>query len=131
MANKTYEAYHKALNAGLIHSAISPAIGGLAIAAARSAMGGRLGMSIDLASVPADVPMSDLELLFSESNSRFLITCAKADVPKLKEIFSGVPFAEVGATDESGKLSFRSASGVVEIPVEEMVAKYKSTLAGV
>ena len=131
MANKTYEAYHKALNAGLIHSAISPAIGGLAIAAARSAMGGRLGMSIDLASVPADAPMSDLELLFSESNSRFLITCAKADVPKLKEIFSGVPFAEVGATDESGKLSFRSASGVVEIPVEEMVATYKSTLAGV
>ena len=131
MANKTYEAYHKALNAGLIHSAISPAIGGLAIAAARSAMGGRLGMTLDLTSVPVDAPMSDLELLFSESNSRFLITCAKADVPKLKEIFSGVPFAEVGMTDNSGNLSFRSASGIVEIPVEEMVAKYKSTLAGV
>ena len=124
-ANKIYAAYHKALNAGLIHSAISPAIGGLAIAAARAAMGGRLGLSMNLPAVPSEGALSDLELLFSESNSRFLITCAKADVPKLKEIFAGLPFAEVGATDDSGILSIRSASGTVEIPVEEMVAKYK------
>ena len=131
MANKTYAAYYKALNAGLFHSAISPAIGGLAIAAARAAMGGRLGMTINLDAVPKTDKLNDLETLFSESNSRFLVTCAKGDVAKLKEIFAGIPFAEVGETNTSGNLEFVSAAGKVDVPVEEMVANYKATLAGV
>ena len=131
IANKTYAAYHKALNAGLIHSAISPALGGLAVAAARKAMGGRLGMTLDLNAVPKEGVLSDIETLFSESNSRFLITCAKADVAKLKEIFAGIPFAEVGETDNSGKLKIKSASGVTEFAVEDLASKYKATLAGI
>ena len=131
IANKTYAAYHKALNAGLIHSAISPALGGLAVAAARKAMGGRLGMTLDLNAVPKEGSLSDIETLFSESNSRFLITCAKADVAKLKEIFAGIPFAEVGETDNSGKLKIKSSSGVTEFAVEDLASKYKATLAGI
>ena len=131
MANKTYAAYYKALNAGLFHSSISPAIGGLAVAAARAAMGGRLGMTIRLDDVPKCGSLSDIETLFSESNSRFLVTCAKEDVARLREIFAGIPFAEIGETNAGSSLEFISAAGNVDIPVEEMVASYKATLAGV
>ena len=131
LANRTYAAYYKALNAGLFHSSISPAIGGLAIAAARAAMGGRLGMTIRLDDVPKTGNLSDLETLFSESNSRFLVTCAKSDVPRLREIFAGIPFAEIGETNTGNSLEFVSAAGKVDLPLEEMVASYKATLAGV
>ena len=131
LANRTYAAYYKALNAGLFHSSISPAIGGLAIAAARAAMGGRLGMTIRLDDVPKTGTLSDLETLFSESNSRFLVTCAKSDVPRLREIFAGIPFAEIGETNTGNSLEFVSAAGKVDLPLEEMVASYKATLAGV
>ena len=47
------------------------------------------------------------------------------------EIFAGIPFAEVGETNTSGNLEFVSAAGKVDVPVEEMVANYKATLAGV
>ena len=131
LANRTYAAYYKALNTGLFHSSISPAIGGLAIAAARAAMGGRLGMTIRLDNVPKTGNLSDLETLFSESNSRFLVTCAKSDVPRLREIFAGIPFAEIGETNTGNSLEFVSAAGKVDLPLEEMVASYKATLAGV
>ena len=47
------------------------------------------------------------------------------------EIFAGIPFAEIGETNTGNSLEFVSAAGKVDLPLEEMVASYKATLAGV
>ena len=70
-----YKAMEKMIHADIPSSIITPSLGGLGVAAAKAAMGGRVGLVLDLAKVPQEKGMSDLEVLFSESNSRFLISC--------------------------------------------------------
>ena len=88
------------------------------------AMGGRLGAKIDLNAIPKQGELSDIETLFSESNTRFVVTCAKEDVAKLAKIFEGLPFAQVGETTADQNLVL----GDVSIPLDEMVKSYKTTL---
>ncbi len=128
LANKIYAAYHKALLNGLFHSSITPSLGGLGVAAAKSAMGGRVGMKINLCAVPQTDGLTAAEILFSESNSRFLVTCAKENVSKLQAAFAGLPFAEIGETCSCGKLKFVSGASEIVVPVDELLASYKSTL---
>ncbi|MBQ9772096.1 MAG: phosphoribosylformylglycinamidine synthase [Lentisphaeria bacterium] len=124
LANKTYKAFHEAIESGILHSSMSPALGGLAVAFSKMAMGGRLGAKIDLNAIPKQGELSDIETLFSESNTRFVVTCAKEDVAKLAKIFEGLPFAQVGETTADQNLVL----GDVSIPLDEMVKSYKTTL---
>ena len=71
-AKALYAKVAAATDGKLVASLITPALGGLGVAFAKSAIGGRLGMKIDLAEIPNDGCRDALELLFSESNSRFV-----------------------------------------------------------
>jgi phosphoribosylformylglycinamidine synthase len=74
--------------------------GGLGVALAEMAIAGAKGASLDLRSVVAD-EMRDDELLFSESNSRFILTTNKPDhlVSRLTE--RGIPAAVAGTVGGS------------------------------
>ncbi|NOX30380.1 MAG: phosphoribosylformylglycinamidine synthase subunit PurL [Actinobacteria bacterium] len=60
-----------AIAAGLVHSAHDPSEGGLAVAVAEWALGGRLGVDLDL--------VDDLEVLFGEGSGRYLVEVAPED----------------------------------------------------
>ncbi len=126
-----YKAMEKAIRAGLLASAGTPSPGGLAVAAAKAAMGGRVGLELDLARVPHAAGMSGLEILFSESNSRFLVSCKPEKAAALEEALAGFPFAKVGKTDASGVLSVRGEGVAFSLKLEDMLRSYKGTLAGV
>ena len=62
-ASKLYHALAEVIKADIPSSIISPALGGLAIAAAKSAIGGRLGMTIDLDKLAGIENLKDAEAL--------------------------------------------------------------------
>ena len=95
----------------------------------RSAMGGRLGCTVDLAKIPASEKMSSVELLFSESNSRFVATVAPADKEAFEKILGNIPFACVGTVDDSDEIKFvNSDEGTCSVKLEALISNYKGTL---
>ena len=126
-----YKAMEKAIRAGIFSSAGTPSLGGLAVAAAKSAMGGRVGLELELDKVPHARGMSDAQILFSESNSRFLVSCKPGKAAELEKTLAGFPFAKVGKTNASGVLKVKGAEGSFSVKLEEMLQSYKGTLAGV
>ena len=114
----------------LVNSLITPALGGLGVAFAKSAIGGRLGMEIDLGAIPNDGCRNAVELLFSESNSRFVATVSPANKAAFEAALAGSVFSCVGKVTSDGKLVF-TGNGGGEVAVEALVRSYKSTLAGI
>ncbi len=90
----TYRAMNTGIEAGLLHSSHTPTLGGLAVAFALAALGGDLGAEINLDAAPHDGDLRDDALLFAESNSRFVVTCAPEQAAALEEKFHGLPCAQ-------------------------------------
>lgn len=130
-ANALYHALADVIKADIPSSVISPALGGLAVAFAKSAMGGRLGFDVDLTKVPAEEGLSDVELLFSESNSRFVLTCKADKAAELEKMLAGFDIARIGTVTEEPVLNLKGKDGTVAIDLNDMVESYKKTLAGV
>ena len=93
---KMYHALTKAISRGLVASCHDCSDGGLAVALAETAFAGGLGLNIDLAEVPADGITRNDTLLFSESQSRFVITVSAQNQRMFEEIVKGHPFAAIG-----------------------------------
>ena len=71
-----YRALEAANRKKLVRSAATPGKGGLALALARSAMAGELGMELDLDLAPDLAALPPDVALFAESNGRFVVTVA-------------------------------------------------------
>ena len=119
-----YEKVAAATQAELVDALHTPALGGLGIAFARMAMAGRLGADIDPEKVPQDGNLRLEELLFSESNSRFVAAVAPEHAAEFERMLSGVPFARVGVVTAEPVLKI----GSVQVPVAALLESYKGTL---
>jgi len=71
-----YQSLSKAIREGLVRSCHDCSDGGLAVALAESCFAGGFGMTVDLRKVPRVNIERDDVLLFSESQSRFVVTVA-------------------------------------------------------
>jgi phosphoribosylformylglycinamidine synthase II len=130
-AIRLYEAVSKATGAGLCHSLHTPAIGGLGIAFAKIAIGGELGLNVELSKVPTSEPMGLDELLFSESNSRFVATVPPDRFGDFERLFIGLPCACVGRVTRDPALTFtHEGEFEAEVDLEPMTSAYRDTLAG-
>jgi phosphoribosylformylglycinamidine synthase II len=128
-----YRAMGRAHAGGRLHSSHTPTLGGLAVAWALAALGGRLGAEIDLAAlpVPDGEKVGDDGRLFSESNSRFVLTCAPGDAAALESVFAGLPFRRVGTVTEGGELIVRSGSRVrVKVSMDRLLRAFRGPLWG-
>jgi phosphoribosylformylglycinamidine synthase len=127
-----YRALAAATGKRLVRSAATPGKGGLALALARSAMAGELGMELDLdaapdlAGLPADVA------LFSESNGRFVVTVPPEKAAAFAALFAGLPCHRIGRVTSALSLSLTlGGKRLVDLPVAAMKTAYKETLAHV
>jgi len=95
-AKKLYQKLHTAIMEGTVASCHDCSDGGMGIALAESAFAGGLGMEVDLRKVPAEGIERDDYLLFSESQSRFVVTIH----PEKKDAFlasmKGIALGEIG-----------------------------------
>jgi phosphoribosylformylglycinamidine (FGAM) synthase-like enzyme len=110
-----YDALYGAIQAELVASCHAVGRGGLGIHLALCAIGGSLGMNIDLSSIPAQKKLSNTGLLYSESAGRFIVTID----PKKKEAFekgmAGFDYACIGRVSDTGILTVSGIEGKVII----------------
>jgi phosphoribosylformylglycinamidine synthase len=123
-----YRALGEATARGLLRSSHTPTLGGLAVAFALAAIGGDLGAEIDLSSLACPGATDDDAKLFSESNSRFVVTCAPASEPELLAIFRGLPFVRVGTVLAARRVLVAGGRRLVDIDVEALRRAFKETL---
>ena len=96
-AKRTFKAVTKAIDSGLVKSCHDLSEGGLAVAAAEMAFAGGYGLELDLSKVPAKGIERNDFMLFSESNSRFLIEVSETRQRRnLKSLMKGKPCAQIG-----------------------------------
>ena len=128
---KAYHALSKAIDEEYVASAQSVHIGGLAVALAKTAMGGKLGMHISLENIEGGVSRDDFAL-YSESQGRIVVTVAAEYKDEFEEKMKGVACTEIGAV--TGKNTFtikgKSGSTIVNTTVDTMLQQYRQTFEG-
>ncbi len=110
-----YRRVHQVISMGLLESCHDVSDGGLAVALSESALAGDLGIEIDLDRLPMSGDGMDIErMLFCESPSRFVASVSPSRNEEFKRLMEGIPYAEAGAVNDSGRVVIRMA-GVVLI----------------
>ncbi|MCL4409719.1 MAG: AIR synthase-related protein [Gammaproteobacteria bacterium] len=130
-AKRTFKAVTAAIDQGMVKSCHDLSEGGLAVAAAEMAFAGGLGLELDLKKVPGkDLARNDF-VLFSESNSRFLIEVAEADREDFEDLMKGKTCSLIGKVTKEQNLIVHGLNGkvVVDATLETLRHSWKSTLS--
>jgi phosphoribosylformylglycinamidine synthase len=131
-AKKTFTALSKATSLGLVKAMHDCSEGGIAVALAEMAFSGGLGMKISLQEVPYKIAHGlesiaqnkrDDFVLFSESNSRFIVEVNKKDQKAFEAVLRGVTFGRIGCVSEGADFKVFGLNG--EICVEADIYKLK------
>jgi len=97
-SRRTFDALSKASAKGLVKSIHDCSEGGLAVALAEMAFSGGLGMEVFLIEAAHVAPygISNEILLFSESNSRFVVEVERSKQKEFQKQLKGCPFGLIG-----------------------------------
>ncbi len=129
-AKLRYEKISEATQNGLIQSNHDCSDGGLAVALAETAFGGRLGMDIDLTQVKISSSLRPDILLFSESQSRFVLTIKAEDKAAFESLMAGDIIYCLGQVTESPSLIIKIDEKVLlDENVFELCNSWKKTLS--
>jgi phosphoribosylformylglycinamidine synthase len=105
IAAETAKRIYRAMNAGLIRSCHDCSEGGLATAMAEMAFAGGCGIEVDLRGLPAtDDCVKTEAMLFSESNSRYLVEVEPQNFDEFAKLMLNIPFGQIGEVIEDKKL---------------------------
>jgi phosphoribosylformylglycinamidine synthase len=128
-----YRALEGAIADGLVASCHDCSDGGLAVALAETAFSGGLGIRAELAEAPAEGLARDDELLFSESQSRLVVTVRPEHRDAFEARFAGRPVARVGEVTAETTLSLTGLGGteVVRADLAELKRAWQEPLAGI
>ena len=105
--------------------------GGLAVAISEMALAGGLGADLNLLKLPSNSALRDDFLLFSESNSRFLVEVAEKDKETFEVALKGKAFAEIGRVTKNTQVRVIGLKGsaVVDSSVTDLLAAWKQALS--
>ncbi len=125
-----YDAMHEAIDKELLASCQSIGLGGLGVALAKCAMGGMLGMQLDLSDLPRVGEIEDWQLLFSESQGRFLVTINPELRDEFERHFSRFNLGLLGTVNDGQMLEIKGSGGIDRISAQlsEIKESYKKTL---
>jgi phosphoribosylformylglycinamidine synthase len=128
-AKKLYIALEKAIKEGIVASCHDCSDGGLGVALAESAFSGELGMTIELTKVPVENIKRADTILFSESQSRFVITVAPDKVGRFEEIMKGNVFADIGVVTQQQNFTVMDGEKVIlSAGIDELKKAWQKTL---
>ncbi len=125
-----YRKLEAAIENETVNSVHTPTLGGLGIAFAKTAFAGGMGLNIDLNKCPADNIERNDVLLFSESNSRFIVTVPAEKKEEFEKIVNGISFANVGVVTQSKQLKVTGIDGsqIIDIDINDLKNKWQNTL---
>ncbi|MEX1020427.1 MAG: phosphoribosylformylglycinamidine synthase subunit PurL [Litorilinea sp.] len=120
-----YRAVHEAMRAGLVQSCHDASEGGLAVALAEMALGGRLGATIQLGG-RQDSSVEPLTWLFAESNGRLVLEVRPEDVDAFEAHFVGVSLYRIGTVADTSQLTIAQADAtLIDLPVRQLTAAWQ------
>jgi len=123
-----YRALHRVIRRGWINACHDVAEGGLAVAVCEAALAGRLGADVD-AGLLASPGLAPQRVLFSETPSRFIVSCAPENERRLMRSFRRLPIQPVGkVTDDARVRLRRDGETVVELSLEEIETAWKTRI---
>jgi phosphoribosylformylglycinamidine synthase len=126
-----YRALSRAMQAGLVASCHDCSDGGLGVALAETGFAGGLGLDIDLKQVPRDETITrDDVLLFSESQSRFVVTVSPDNAAAFEKTMEGTDCALVGRVTSEPVLTLSGLDGqtVCRETMEDLKRSWQQTL---
>ena len=110
-----------AINSGWVRSCHDCSEGGIGVAAAEMAFAGGYGMSLNLEGVPTgeDIDADDF-LLFSESNSRFLVEIEPQHQHAFENHMAGIPLGCLGTVSATSEFVVKGKIGrsIVDTSIE-------------
>jgi phosphoribosylformylglycinamidine synthase len=91
------------------------------------AMGGNLGMEVELSKVIHEGSDRNDHILFSESAGRFIVTTAPENKKLFESVFKDLPCSCIGKVTNDGELTIKGvdADRIVSLPVNEMKSSWK------
>jgi phosphoribosylformylglycinamidine synthase len=130
-ARKTFRAVTKAIDLGFVKACHDLSEGGLAVAAAEMALAGGYGVELDLRKVPCKAVNHDDFVLFSESNSRFLVEVSEKSKEDFETLMKGKVCAEIGRVTKNPKLIAYGLDGtvLVDAALTDLRRSWKETLS--
>ena len=129
-APRIFNAIHESIKRGAVRSCHDLSEGGLAVAAAEMAFAGGLGIEIELSDLSQTCGIdSDAMLLFSESNTRFLVEVTAAHAREFEDCFAGLPLVCIGQVVDRPRLVIQGLQTVViDATLEELKTSWQQPL---
>ncbi len=132
-AVKLYNALSSAIENGLVRSCHDCSDGGLGVALAETAFAGGYGMRIDLRAVPVEGVDRDDFVLFSESQTRFVVTVALAQRELFERALGKNPFSLIGDVTPDTRLEVSGLAGkkIISADIKDLKEAWQKPLWGV
>jgi len=123
-----YRALARAVARELVASAHGIYRGGLGVHLALVAMGGNLGLNIELAQVPRSGIDRNDGILFSESAGRFIVSIDPAGRERFENLFKGLACACVGTVTETPDVVIKGIAGnlLAAVSLDKLKAAWKA-----
>ncbi len=123
------KAVHAAIDNELVASCSYLHKGGLAVSAVKAAMAGDLGIDINVNSVWSPEDLADEELLFSETQGRYMVTVAKEDQDAFERTLNDVIYSKVGTVTSNGMTVLKGDGKKESIDISKVKESYQKTLS--
>ncbi|MBI4304017.1 MAG: phosphoribosylformylglycinamidine synthase subunit PurL [Chloroflexi bacterium] len=130
-ARELMENLSAATEKGLVRACHDCSEGGIGVALAEMAFAGGLGATTDLKAVPLGEPIDrDDFVLFSESNSRFLVEVAPENKEEFEKLLKSITYAAIGKVTDDERLEIRGLKGgkVVDAPLGDLKEAWQKPL---
>ena len=127
----TMERLSTAINSGLVRSCHDCSEGGLGVAVAEMAFAGGYGMSLHLNDLPTvDEIDADDYLLFSESNSRFIVEIEPQHREAYENHMAGIPIGYLGTVTDTPEFVIKGRTGhlIVETSIDILKSAWQTPL---
>jgi phosphoribosylformylglycinamidine synthase len=133
LAPRIIRAMAGAIDAGLVQSCHDCSEGGFAVALAEMAFAGDVGVWADLNALPfeGDEPLRrDDVLLFSESQTRFIVEVERTRADQFERLLDGLPHRRIGLCTESRTLEIAGTTGnpTIHEPLPDLKEAWQSPL---
>lgn len=125
-ALELYKKLNKAIEAEVVETTHDLADGGLGVALAESVLGSRIGAEIDLTGLAGETGLKDIELLFSETPSRFIVEVAPENKAAFEAFMADSYFAEIGRVVANNGLVVKKANrDIIDLDMDAIELAWK------
>lgn len=128
-AIERYESLYQAIQKGIVASCHDCSDGGLGVSLAETAFSGNLGMRINLMHVPVNGLERNDKILFSESQSRFIVTISPENKEDFERIIKG-NFACIGkvTAEKSFIIKGLDENAIISSDIKDLKRSWKKTV---